>query len=170
MAKKTEPTIVLERTYNVPLRKEFQKVARWKKTKKAVTALKQFLTKHMKSEDVKLGKEINEKLWQHGIQNPPHHIKVNVQKDSEGVVKAELFGVVKKEKVVEKKTKNPTKDKKVPKASEKPTPAQEAKAEEQKQEQKALQQDPPAPKEEKPAQVKDEKATQAVPSTENQKF
>tara|TARA_Y100000310_G_scaffold302329_1_gene339545 strand:+ start:929 stop:1294 length:366 start_codon:yes stop_codon:yes gene_type:complete len=106
MAKKVEEKLI-ERVYNIPLRKEFQKVARWKKTKKATTALKQFLRKHMKSDNVKISKEINERLWKHGIKNPPHHVKVNVTKDSEGVVKAELFGVKKKvQKEVTKKEKS----------------------------------------------------------------
>jgi len=47
----------------------------------------------MKSDDIKLGKELNDKLWEKGIQNPPHHVKVVVTKDDEGVVKAELEGV-----------------------------------------------------------------------------
>ena len=100
MAKKTEEKL-LERVYNVPLRKEYRKVSRWKRTKKATKALREFLQKHMKSENVKISREVNEELWKHGIRNPPHHIKVNVTKDKEGVVKADLFG--KKEKVVKKK-------------------------------------------------------------------
>jgi len=88
---------VIERTYNIPLRKEFQKVPRYKKSKKAVTALRQFLSKHMKSDNIKIGKEINEKIWNHGIKNPPHHVKVTVTKDDKGEVKAEFFGMKKKE-------------------------------------------------------------------------
>ncbi len=102
---KTE-TKNLERTYNIPLRKEFLKVPKWKRTKKAVAAAKEFLQKHMKSEDVKLGKHLNEELWKHGIKNPPHHIKVTVQKDSKGVVKAELFGHKIEEKKKEEKKKS----------------------------------------------------------------
>ncbi len=101
---KAKETIKLERTYNVPLRKEFLKVPRWRRTKKAVDALRQFLVKHMKSEKVKLGKELNEEIWKHGIRNPPHHIKVNVTKDDKGEVKAELFGVQKESKKEAKKT------------------------------------------------------------------
>ena len=93
MAKTTEKT--LERTYNVPLRKEYMKAPRWNRTKKAVTALRQFLAKHMKSEEVLLSKELNEFLWKHGIQNPPHHVKVKAVKDDKGVVKAELVGAEK---------------------------------------------------------------------------
>ncbi len=134
MAKKEEKKI--ERTYNVPLRKEFRKVPRWRKTKKAVRALKEFLAKHMKSDNVKLSKEINEQLWKHGIKNPPHHIKVNVTKDSEGKVEAELFGV-KKEGKVEKKAEV--------KKEEKEAPAKET---EKKEETKT---------EEKPVEKKEEK-------------
>ncbi len=88
---KTE-TKTIERTYTIPLRKEYSKVPRQKRTKKAVTAVKKFLQKHMKSEQVKLGKNLNEELWKHGIRNPPHHIKITTIKDEKGVVKAELFG------------------------------------------------------------------------------
>jgi large subunit ribosomal protein L31e len=91
MAAKQE-TKIIERTYNVPLRKEYMKVPRWKRTKKAVTALRQFLSKHMKSDDVKLSLKLNQKVWQHGIKNPPHHVKVTVTKDDKGVVNADLFG------------------------------------------------------------------------------
>ena len=95
---KTQDAKTLERVYNVPLRKEYRKGPRWKRTKKAVRALREFLTKHMRSENVKLGKELNEELWKHGIRNPPHHVKVTATKDEKGVVKAELFGVEKKTK------------------------------------------------------------------------
>lgn len=103
---KNDSKLVLERTYNVPLRKEYQKVAYWKRTKKAVTAMRQFIIKHMKSENVKLGKELNDKLWQHGIRNPPHHVKITVTKNDQGEVRAELFGITKKEL---KETKKPVK-------------------------------------------------------------
>ena len=101
MAKK-ETVKTIERTYNVPLRKEYRKVPRWRKTKKAVDALRLFLEKHMKTKDVKISKQLNEHVWKHGIRNPPHHVKVNVTKDEKGVVNAELFGA-KEKKVVPKK-------------------------------------------------------------------
>ncbi len=100
MAKKESKNI--ERVYTVPLRKEYQKVPRWRRTKKAVKALREFLQRHMKSEDIKLAPELNEAMWNHGMKNPPHHVKVNVSKDGEGVVKAQLFGLDKKGKKEEK--------------------------------------------------------------------
>jgi large subunit ribosomal protein L31e len=85
----------IERTYTIPLRKEYMKVPRWKRTRKAVFALRQFLSKHMKSDDVKLGSLLNNHMWKHGGKNPPHHVKVNVKKDEKGIVNAELFGAPK---------------------------------------------------------------------------
>lgn len=176
MAKKDTNKVEIERTYNVPLRKEFMKVPRWKKTQKAVTTLRQFLSKHMKSDNVKLGKEVNKELWKHGIRNPPHHIKVNVTKDSKGVVKAELFGAKKEtgnkvsggskepSKKVEKEVK-----KEESKAEEKKETAKEKENKsEAKQEQETLQKDTPKVMEEKLPKAKDEKATQSVPSQKNQ--
>lgn len=123
--KKTEAKIVLERTYNIPLRKEFLKVPRYKRAKKTVSALRKFLMRHMKAEikDVKIGKYANLKIWERGIKNPPHHIKVNVKKDDEGKVFAELVGApeekieikkpeIKEEKKEEKKEVKEEKEKK----------------------------------------------------------
>ena len=91
MAKKEEaPKVVLERVYNVPLRREFQKVASWRRTEKAVTALRNFISKNMKSDNVALSKYVNQELWKNGIKNPPHHVKVNVSKDEKGRVSVEL--------------------------------------------------------------------------------
>jgi len=112
MAKKKEgkkANIILERTYNVPLRKEFMKSPRWKRTKKAVSALKKFLARHMKSEDINIGKYLNEELWKNGIKNPPHHVKVEAKKDSDGKVFAELVGAPKEKPKEEKKKKVPKK-------------------------------------------------------------
>ncbi len=95
MAKKQEKKTVLERTYNVPLRKEFLKAPRWKRTPKAAKALKMFISRHMKSENVKIGKYANMELWKHGMKNPPHHIKVEAVKDEDGLVRVELVGAPK---------------------------------------------------------------------------
>lgn len=111
MADKKDSLPVLERTYNVPLRREYQKAPRWMRTKKAVVGLRQFLSKHMKSEKILLSTPLNNELWKHGIKNPPHHIKVTAVKDKEGVVHAELFGEKKEEpKAVKKVVKEEKKE------------------------------------------------------------
>ena len=145
MAKKETTKTVLERVYNVPLRKEYMKAPNWKRTPKAVKALREFISKHMKSENVIIGKYANQLLWKNGIKNPPHHIKVNAVKDDKGKVMvelAELPGKAKREaeklKESEKKKKEKEKKEEVKKPEAKPAEKKEekieAKAEKVKQE------------------------------------
>ncbi len=82
----------LERTYIIPMRKNFIKRAKYKRAKRAVNIVREFLGRHMKSSDIKLGNMINRELWKRGIKNPPGKIKVVAIKDDKGIVKAELFG------------------------------------------------------------------------------
>ncbi len=97
----------LERIYTIPLRKEWLKVSRYKRAKKAVKGVLTFLQKHMKSEDVRLGRLLNVELWKHGIRNPPSRVKVTAVKDDKNVVRAELFGAK-----TDKKETKPVQDKK----------------------------------------------------------
>jgi len=85
---------LLKRSYNVPLRREWLKVPRHKRAKKAMKALKQFLVRHMKGEQemIRIGPYLNEYVWKDGMKNPPHHVKINTEKDEEGLVMAELEG------------------------------------------------------------------------------
>ena len=86
----------MERTYIIPLRKEFQKAPLYKRTKKATAATKAFLQKHMKIANVKLGRHLNMKLWSQGYRHPPHKVEVSAEviKDKDGdYVYAELVGV-----------------------------------------------------------------------------
>src|SRR3989344_8462447 len=82
----------LERTYTVPLRKEFMKVPAHKRAKKAVRALRAFLVRHMKSENVKIGNVVNNQIWSRSMKNPPRFVKITAIKEEDGTVKAELFG------------------------------------------------------------------------------
>ncbi len=79
----------MERIYNIPLRKEFQKAPRHKKSSKAIRAIKEFLTKHMKTKDIKIGKYLNELIWKNGPKNPPHKVNVKATKE-ENTTKVEL--------------------------------------------------------------------------------
>ncbi|MBD3247636.1 hypothetical protein GF378_03385, partial [Candidatus Pacearchaeota archaeon] len=81
--KKAEEKKPKEKIYTIPLREKCRSVPRYKKTNKAVKAIKQFIVRHMKIRDrdlrkVKLNKYLNEVLWKNGIKNPPHKIKVKV--------------------------------------------------------------------------------------------
>jgi len=95
MAKKTEnKTENLEREYTIPLRKEWMKVPRYRKTNKAVKAVKEFLVRHMKIRDrdlnkIKVDRYVNELLWMRGVKNPPSKIKIKAIKEGD-VVRVEL--------------------------------------------------------------------------------
>lgn len=82
-----------KRTYTIPLRREFRETERYNKTKRAVKGVRMFLQKHMKSEEVRIGRELNLKLWSRGGRNPPHKITVVAEKNADGVVFTDLEGV-----------------------------------------------------------------------------
>ena len=104
MAQKEEASkTVLERIYNIPLRRETLKVPPFKKANKAVKTVKQFISRHMKSENVVIGKYLNLKIWDHGAKNPPHHVKVNAAKDDKGKVFVELVDAPKEKPKAEEK-------------------------------------------------------------------
>src|SRR3989344_4197018 len=111
----------IERTYTIPIRREWLKAPKYKRAKRAVSAIRTFLTRHMKSEDIRLGVSVNLELWKHGIKCPPGKIKDNVIKDVEGVVRAELFG--------SKDAKAPMKDKRADAKTARDAPKTPAKTE-----------------------------------------
>ncbi len=65
-----------ERLFTIPLRKEFLKAPIYKRSSKAVKAVKYFISRHMKAKDVKVGEELNLLLWSRGRKNPPSKVKV----------------------------------------------------------------------------------------------
>lgn len=81
----------LERNYTIPLRRDFVKVPKYRRAKRAISTIKSYLSKHMKSEDVRLGKHLNEYVWQNGIKNPPGKVSVIAIKHDDFVT-AELAG------------------------------------------------------------------------------
>jgi large subunit ribosomal protein L31e len=90
-----EEDIVEERFYTIPLRKAWIS-PRKKRAPKAARIVKSFVLKHMKvrteaegeeePEKLVIDNEVNEKLWNRGIEKPPRKIRVRVVKDKEGVV------------------------------------------------------------------------------------
>lgn len=118
-----------ERTLTINIRREIMKVPAYKRAKKAVAAVRQHLQQHMKAseENVKIGKYLNLKLWEHGIKKPITRITVIAKKDDKGIVTAELPNIpVKKqnEKRAEKAAASAAKKKgKAEKAPPTPAPA-----------------------------------------------
>jgi len=89
LKKEREWWIKMERTYIIPLRK-VKSVPRTKRAPRAIRFIREFLKKHMKSEDIILDSSINEKVWERGIQKIPTKIKIKAIKEEDGTVKAEL--------------------------------------------------------------------------------
>ena len=91
--KEEEEDIVEERIYTVPLSKAWIS-PRTRHSPRAIRILKSFVMRHMKidGDSIKITNEVNEKIWDRGIQKPPRKIKVRITKDSEGIVTVHLAG------------------------------------------------------------------------------
>ena len=100
-----------ERTYIIPLRKEFLKAPKYKRTKRAVSAVRSFVKRHMKAEDVKIGEKLNLEIWKHGGKNPPSKIKVHTIKE-DNIARVELIDVPFKKPEEKKKGKEKSEEKK----------------------------------------------------------
>jgi large subunit ribosomal protein L31e len=86
MSSNLEP---LTRVYMVPLRRAFE-APRYRRSKVAVRIIREFTTKHMKATEVKIEEGVNEKIWSRGIRNPPRRIRLEMERDEDGVVSVRL--------------------------------------------------------------------------------
>ena len=80
-----------EKIFTIPLREVFEE-ERNKRASNASKLVRTFLMKHTKTENVKLGKSINEAIWKRGINKPPRKLRIHVIKE-EDIVYAEMLGV-----------------------------------------------------------------------------
>ncbi|MFX1312876.1 MAG: 50S ribosomal protein L31e [Promethearchaeota archaeon] len=76
--------IIDERIYIIPLAKA-RKGPRNKWAKKSIKYLREFMTRHFKPESLIISQEVNERIWQRGIQKPPRKLKVRVTKNIDGL-------------------------------------------------------------------------------------
>jgi large subunit ribosomal protein L31e len=96
--KKKDEEIVEERFYTIPLSRALVRPPK-KRAPRAMQLIKIFVTKHMKLEmkvseeeeeeelpQLIVSKEVNEKVWDRGIEKPPRKIKVRTTKDKDGNV------------------------------------------------------------------------------------
>ena len=94
--KPKEEEIVEERIYTIPLGKAWIMPPR-KRTPRAMRMIRAFITKHMKLGAKKEGEEeeeeiqklvitneVNEKVWERGVEKPPRKIRVRAAKDKDG--------------------------------------------------------------------------------------
>ncbi len=108
----------LERVYNIPLRREYLNVPPHRRAKRCIAAIRKFLGRHLHSEDVRIGRFLNEYIWHRGMKFPPHHVKVEAVREDDGRVFAELVGAPKAEAVKEEKAKKEAKKEEKPEVKE----------------------------------------------------
>lgn len=77
--------IIDERIYVIPLAKA-RRGPRNKRAKKAIRYLREYMTRHFKPESLIISQEVNEKIWERGIQKPPRKLKVRATKNIDGLV------------------------------------------------------------------------------------
>ena len=94
--KKKDDQIIEERFYTIPLSRALVRPPK-KRAPRAIQLIKEFVNRHMKiamkvTEDEEelpqliISKEVNEKIWDRGIEKPPRKIKTRITKDKDGNV------------------------------------------------------------------------------------
>ena len=83
---KMEP---LTRSYTVPLGIAFEAPA-YRRAKVAIRMIKEFTTRHMKATEIRISKDVNELVWARGIRHPPRRIKLEMDRDEDGLVSVKL--------------------------------------------------------------------------------
>ena len=128
--KKGEVKVELEREYVVPLKRGVLNVPRYRRAKKAVRVLKEFMVRHMRVRDRDLGKvkvdiNLNNEIWFRGIKKPMNKVKVKAKK-VDGIVYVELaeipavvgFKIAREEKALRENRKSKIDDRKKGKGAE----------------------------------------------------
>jgi ribosomal protein L31E len=75
-----------EKQFIINLRREFIKAPNYKKSMKAVKAIREYVTKHLKNNNIKICPELNLKIWEHGNKNPIHKIKVKTKQEEDYIL------------------------------------------------------------------------------------
>ncbi|HEX7483086.1 MAG TPA: 50S ribosomal protein L31e [Candidatus Bathyarchaeia archaeon] len=96
--KKKDDQIVEERFYTIPLSRALVRPPK-KRAPRAMQLIKEFVNRHMKVQmkvteeeeeeelpQLIISKEVNEKVWDRGIEKPPRKIKTRITKDKDGNV------------------------------------------------------------------------------------
>jgi len=81
-----EIEVVEEKIYTIPIGKLGYTTDRGHRAPRAVRDVKKYVSRHMRADEVLISNEINEALWERGINKPPRKITVRAVKDKEGKV------------------------------------------------------------------------------------
>src|ERR671919_3110612 len=75
----------VSRIYTINLGKA-QLTPSYRRTDRVVNMIREFASRHMKTDEVKLDQELNRQVWKKGKANPPRRLRVRMIKDEDGVV------------------------------------------------------------------------------------
>ena len=81
-----EIEVVEEKVYTIPLRHVWVVTPRGRRAPRAVRDVRDYVARHMKSDEVAVSNEINSEIWGRSINKPPRKITVRAVKDKEGKV------------------------------------------------------------------------------------
>ena len=153
----------IERVYTINLGKVLLSPNN-QRAKRAINMIREFATRHMKSENIKIEEDVSHLVWSRGIRHPPRKIRVKITKDDDGTVlisKYQEEEKAKKEEIVEEKPKAKKTEEKV---EQKPLEKKEEKVEEKSKEEKK-----PKTEEKSTKQKKEEKSEKAKTKSETKK-
>ena len=145
----------VERVYTINLGKVLLS-PRNQRAKRAINMIKEFATRHMKSENVKIEEDVSHLIWSRGIRHPPRKIRVKLTKDEDDMVLISKYQEEITKTKKEEKSEEKAKQKKVEEAEEKKSTEKVEKAEEKSEKKKT--EAKPAKTEEKTEKVKEEKS------------
>ncbi len=80
--------IIEERIYTIPFSKVIygRRIPRSRRTPRAMRHLRQFVSRHLRCDDITIDPEVNEYMWSRGIQHPPRKLRIRVVKTEDDVV------------------------------------------------------------------------------------
>ena len=81
-----EIEVVEEKIYTIPIARLGYATDRGHRSPKAVRDVRAYIARHMKADEVSISNEINEAIWERGINKPLRKITVRAVKDKEGKV------------------------------------------------------------------------------------
>lgn len=154
-----------KRLYTIPLRDAWN-VSIKKRSKRAMSVIRIFAERHMKTDSVKIGAELNHLIWSRGIKNPPRKVKVQMVPKKTDDAEVVWVDVATSSMDYLKDEKEKKKDEKKSKVKAAPTTAttetkKETKAEPKKTEAKAEAKPKTAAKKAEPVKKADAKTTKA---------
>jgi large subunit ribosomal protein L31e len=80
----------LSRVYTINLGKAWL-TPRYRRTDRVMNMVREFATKNMKSDDVKIDQDLGRHIWARGKTNPPRKVRVKMVKDDEDIVTVSLY-------------------------------------------------------------------------------